>query len=154
MKRFRFRLEQLLEIRRKEEQEWEIRLARISGECLRLKTSMEENRREVRERRVNRSSGGTGGPLSLEHLQILEEYTRRLLWQADQYQADLLVKEQEREKVREGYLKAARARKGLDKLKEKREKEYYDKIIYEEQKSVDEMNSAAAARRINLSHRV
>ena len=36
MKRYRFPLEFLLDLRREKEREWEIRLARATGDCVRL----------------------------------------------------------------------------------------------------------------------
>ncbi len=58
-----------------------------------------------------------------------------------------MEKRKEMEKVRARYLEASKERKVLDKLKDRRAKEYYDHQRDEEFKAVDDMNTAAAVRR-------
>jgi flagellar FliJ protein len=50
------------------------------------------------------------------------------------------------EKVREKYLQAAKERKVLDKLKERRADEYYEKQKDEEFKTMDDLNTALRLR--------
>ena len=42
MKAFRFKLERILSLRKHREREWEIKLAEITGECVRLSREIEE----------------------------------------------------------------------------------------------------------------
>ena len=61
--------------------------------------------------------------------------------------AALEEKRKEMEKVRARYLEASKERKVLDKLKERRAQEYYDQQRDEEFKTVDDLNTSAAASR-------
>ena len=59
----------------------------------------------------------------------------------------LVEKRREMEKVRLKYLEASKERKVLDKLKERRSGEYYDRQRDEEFKTLDDLNSSASAAR-------
>jgi flagellar protein FliJ len=52
------------------------------------------------------------------------------------------------EKVRARYLEASKERKVLDKLRERREGEYYERQLDDEYRAVDDMNTSAAAVRV------
>jgi flagellar FliJ protein len=81
-----------------------------------------------------------------------ELYVMRLAQERERAQVTLVEKRKEMEKVRAKYLEASKERKVLDKLKERRAGEYYDRQRDEEFKTVDDLNtSAAVSRGINES---
>jgi flagellar FliJ protein len=52
------------------------------------------------------------------------------------------------EEARRIYLEASRDRKILDKLKERRQREYHKKMLAEEVKMLDDISGGSAARRL------
>lgn len=115
MRRFRFRLERLLGIRRHVEQEWELKLGRATGAVLATKARIAEA-----EEGIARSYGsGLGGTLDAGLLYSSERFRQGMTARIKELGVLLEAQEAELEKVRQGYLEASRARKVLDKLKER-----------------------------------
>jgi flagellar protein FliJ len=144
MKRFHFRLEKLLAIKKYSEKEWELKLARAAGECIRIEKTMERNIYEKARTLKNRRTGGT---LQLDALMYSELYIRRLAWSNERLREELLRKEVERNTIQKGYLEASKQRKVLDKLKERQEGSFYEKQRTEEMKSTDDMNNSIYVRK-------
>jgi len=136
MKRFSFRLEKILEIRKYHEREWELKLAEITGTCMRIEG-------EIRYLLSERSEAFQKRHLSLErdisYLLYSELYMQRLQQSADRLSRDLREKEKILEEVRDQYREASKQRKILEKLKEKRQKENYKKQRDEEIKAIDDI---------------
>jgi flagellar FliJ protein len=136
MKRFSFRLEKILEIRKYHEREWELKLAEITGTCMRIEG-------EIRNLLSERSEAFQKRHLSLErdisYLLYSELYMQRLQQSADRLSRDLREKEKILEEVRDQYREASKQRKILEKLKEKRQKENYKKQRDEEIKAIDDI---------------
>ena len=143
MRRFQFRLERFLDLRRWKEREWEIALAKILGECLLLENSITEIGVEIGSSRL--AVFTDGARVDVEAMARRELYVMRLLQESERARVTLVEKRKEMEKVRAKYLEASKERKVLDKLKERRAGDYYDHQRDEEYKTVDELNSAAAA---------
>ena len=144
MRRFQFRLERFLELRRWKEREWELKLARAQGECILLENRIRDIGEEIGASRLAQFSDGRR--VDVELMARRELYVQRLAVERERAKVTLVEKRREMEKVRAGYLEASRDRKVLDKLKEHRSEEYYDHQLDEEYKAVDDMNSSAAAR--------
>jgi flagellar FliJ protein len=148
MRRFQFRLERFLDLRRWKEREWEIALAKILGECLLLENRIAEIGVEIGTSRL--AAFTDGARVDVEAMARRELYVQRLARERERAAATLVMKRAEMEKVRARYLEASRERKVLDKLKDRRAGEYYKHQREEEFKTVDELNTAAAvARGIN-----
>ncbi len=144
MRRFQFRLERFLELRRWKERERELALAKVLGECLLLEKRIEEIAAEIA---ASLFAGfSTGTRIDIEAMTRRELYVQRLGHERERAQALLVEKRRELEEVRARYLEAARERKVLEKLKERRSEEYYDRQIDEEFKTIDEMNTSASMR--------
>lgn len=134
MKRFQFRLKKLLDIRRYEEREWEIKLAKVTGACINLENRIEENylesRRSLRERAVI---------IDLEWQRALSRYQLRLGQECGCLEKELEHELLTRAGVENEYLAASRKRKALDKLEGKQEAAYFRQQKREEVKELDEM---------------
>ena len=134
MKRFQFRLKKLLDIRRYEEREWEIKLAKVTGACINLENRIEENylesRRSLRERAVI---------TDLEWQRALSRYQLRLGQECGRLEKELEHELLTRAGVENEYLAASRKRKALDKLEGKQEAAYFRQKKREEVKELDEM---------------
>jgi len=145
MKRFQFRLERFLELRRWKERECEIALAKVLGECLVLERRIADIAAEVSASFF--AVFTTGLTIDIEAMARRELYVLRLAQERERTEAVLAEKRVELEQVRAKYVEAARARKVLDKLKERRADDYYERQLDEEFKTIDEINTAAQSRR-------
>ena len=144
MRRFQFRLERFLDLRRWKERECEIALAKVLGECLLLERRIAEIGVQIGGSLV--AAGVTGGRIDVVALAQREHYVQRLAVERERARRTLQQKTVELQKAREKYLEASKERRVLDKLKERRSEEYYDKALDEEYKGIDEMNLASASR--------
>ena len=142
MRRFRFRLERLLALKRYREREWETKLARATGACMLTQRSIDRSKRAWA--RSFLSLGGDG--LDLERILSAEAYRKRMEATVEQLEAQLERQTAELEEVRTGYLSASRERKVLAKLKERKESEYMRDQRQEEFKSMDEIASVSHGR--------
>jgi flagellar protein FliJ len=145
MRRFQFRLERFLDLRRWKEREWEIALAKILGECLLLENRIIEIGTEIGASRL--AVFTDGARVDIAAMGRRELYVQRLAVERERARVTLEGKRREMEKVRAKYLEASKERKVLDKLKERRSSEYYDHQRDEEYKTVDDLTTAAAASR-------
>ena len=144
MRRFQFRLERFLELRRWKEREWEIALAKILGECLLLEKRIIEIAEEIASSLPAVFVSGTR--IDIEAMTRRELYVQRLAVERERTRATLVERRVELERVRVKYLEAAKDRKVLDKLKERQQGDYYEHQKDEDFKSLDEMNTARASR--------
>jgi flagellar protein FliJ len=149
VRRFQFRLERFLELRRWKEREWEIALSKVLGECLLMENRIAEIGNEIGASRLSGFTEGTR--IDVELMARRELYVQRLIRERERTQEALVEKRKEMEKVRARYLEASKERKVLDKLKERRSDEYYERQLDEEYRSVDDMNTSAATRRMAAS---
>ena len=135
MKRYNFRLERVLGLRRHTERMWEMRLAQATGACVLLENRIGSLREECLEY-ANFSPGGV--ILSAAEILALGELRKRLEYEMRQAGVQLEAANAKREEVNRSYIEASRARKVLDKLKERKAEEYYDERNRAEAKSMDE----------------
>lgn len=153
MRRFRFRLDQLLNIRSYREREWELKLADVSRACLALDGEIRGLIAEkVAEMGVSIPSANRGQSDDLELELDMSDFLARgryvlfLDRKIDTLTKELVVREAERDEVRQKYLDASRARKVLDKLKERREKDHYRESLRNEANVIDDVGAARATR--------
>ena len=144
MRRFQFRLERFLELRRWKEREWELKLARALGECVVIERRIREIGEEIGASRLAQFSEGRR--VDVQSMARRDQFVQRLAAERERARVTLEEKRREMEKVRARYLEVSRERKVLDKLKERRSEEYYDRQLDEEYKAVDDLNNSAAAR--------
>ena len=144
MHRFRFRLERLLELRRYREREWELKLAAVTGRCLKIEQEIRSRQGEMIRNIGDRS--WPKGFLDMNHLLSMELYRARLVREKEMLQEELEIKRAEQQRVQEGYLDASKHRKVLDKLRQRREAEYYGQQKKEDFKVQDDITTGSRAR--------
>jgi len=145
VRRFQFRLERFLELRRWKEREWELALAKVQGECLLLENRIGQIGEEIGAVRL---SGFAEGPrIDVEWMARRDRFIQRLVLERERTREKLAERRTELAKVLASYLEASKERKVLDKLKERRAADYYDRQLDEEFRTMDDMNTAARARR-------
>jgi flagellar protein FliJ len=149
MRQFRFRLEHLLTLRRYREREWELKLARAAGICLRIRNRIKEIDEQIRHtvaclfQRETLTDYGFRTSSELFMARLREERKQR--------EEELKKREKERDEVQTIYLEHSKKRKVLEKLKEKREAEYYSEMKKEEFKLIDDINNGLFTRKKNIN---
>jgi flagellar FliJ protein len=138
VKRFSFNLEKVLELRQYREQEAKNEL----GHAISILNAIENNIKQnalVHSRAVQERFTGindNNGTLSMlawdNYILRLEQEAQRLMEEAAQ--AELVVEEK-----RAQYLEASRELKVMEKLREKREKEYRKEVFAAETRELDDM---------------
>jgi flagellar FliJ protein len=134
MKRFAYSLEKLLNLRKFAEDEAKIELGRRVGEL----SVIERRIRETAEERATASGSQYAPGNTVADFHYYMNYIIRLDAFAEKLVKDAAAAEMEVEKARENYIEKSRDRKALDKLKEKRYKEYRKEALYEEAKEQDD----------------
>jgi flagellar FliJ protein len=127
VRRFRFRLERLLELRARREREALYRLAEATGHCVRLARRIQElgQERGAAFRSVPSGQGpGGAGPLDLGLFAYRERYLAWLEATRRRFAQELERRERQRLEVQARYLEAAKEHKVLEKLKERRAAEH------------------------------
>ena len=137
MKRFRFGLEKVLELRQYHEQETKNELGKAIGILTGIETEIKSNQarhsQAAQERFTSLSSadGGAGMIAWDSYILRLEQEAERLQIEAER--AEAVVEEK-----RTLYLEASRELKVMEKLKEKRLKEHRKEMFASETKELDE----------------
>jgi flagellar FliJ protein len=142
MKPFSFGLQKVLDLRKHHEDEARIELGRAIG----ILAGIEGNIRAVGQERVRAAeeqyslSGGelAEGTGNLVQMRQYAFYILRLDNTKEQLLKDAALAELKVEETREAFLQASSERKVLDKLKEKRQKEYRKEFFAEETKTLDD----------------
>lgn len=144
MKRFSFDLEKVLKLRQNRERETELVLGRTIGAL----SELEMRIRKVGEEKVraagNRFASGNGAV----EIRNYDVYILRLDQTKDVLLEAAAKAEQAVEEARKVYLDASRERKIIDKLKERRQREYHKAVLAEEVKMLDDISGGSAARKL------
>ena len=135
MKKFSFNLEKVLKLRKFHEEECKIELGRAVSALNIIENNIKETAVKRHNAAVNRFTDTTQ-ILSWDiYISRLEQETERLMEQAAR--AEIVVEEK-----RALYLEAQKDLKAIEKLKEKREKEYRKETLNYEMAQVDDLTAA------------
>lgn len=143
MKRFSFDLEKLLELRSYHEQEAEIVLGRAMGEA----ASIQQRIMQIAQERSLAAAERFMAGRSIHEIRSTELYIRRLDNTKDALLEAAAKAELKVAQAREAFIEASREKKVLDKLREKRLKEYKKQAALEETKAMDDIYSSTRIRR-------
>ncbi len=142
MKRFQFSLEKVLALRENNEKNWKIKLGEavskvnsVKREIKRIETSHREHFKDFR-----LSIEG------LEYLQVAELFFKKMDNDRRRLDKRLVELTAEREKIQKEYIKASNERKVIEKLKERREAEYYKEQMLSEIKEIDDLTTGSYGR--------
>lgn len=135
MKRFHFKLQKVLELRKHREDEAKIELGRAIGILTEIENQIKQNAAKHQYAAAKRfaDTGDAAAIISWDHYILrLEQEAERLLREAAQ--AELVVEEK-----RGQYLEASRELKVMEKLKEKRGVEYRKEFFAAETAGLDDL---------------
>jgi flagellar FliJ protein len=142
MKAFHFPLEKVLKLREYREQEAKIEL----GRAIAVLTEIESRIKAVAEDRSRAAAERFAPDNGALEIVYYEHYIRRLDQRRDQLLEEAAQAELAVEEKRNRYLDASRDRKVLDKLKEKREKQYRKEVFAGETKELDDISGGKESR--------
>ena len=135
MKPFAFGLEKVLNLRKHYEDEAKIELGRAIGVLADLESRLFAVGRERARAAAEQFVPGNSAALMQQYM----FYLLRLDNTKEQLLQEAALAEMKVEEARESFLEASRERKVLDKLKDKRQKEYRKMKLTEEIKALDDM---------------
>jgi len=135
MKPFAFKLEKVLELRKYREEEAKIELGRAIG----VLAGLESQLRALANERARAAAAQFSPGNSAAQIQQYMFYLLRLDAAKEQLLNDITIAEMKVEEARAEFIEATRERKVLDKLKEKRGKEYRKEMLAEETKMLDDI---------------
>ncbi len=135
MRRFRFNLEKFLELRSFHERKAELALAEKAGRCQILDGRL----REVAQAKYRTGREMFSAGRGLSDYRAAELYIVRLERDRDRLEKELALAEIEREAARAAYVERHKAREAIEKLKERRQAEYYRLAEREETKALDDL---------------
>jgi len=142
MKPFVFNLEKVLGLRKYREEETKIEL----GKAISFLADLENRIKILGQERVRAAEAQFNPENSAAQIQQYMFYLLRLDNTKEQLLEEAALAELKVEEAREVFLEASRERKVLDKLKEKRQKEYRKQMFAEETKILDDISGSAPAR--------
>jgi flagellar FliJ protein len=142
VKRFSFDPEKILRLRRHREEEAEIALGRAVSALTAIEERIDAVARDRFRAMAERFAPGNGGAEILAH----ERYIQRLDAAREELLKEAALAELQVEEARAEYIEASRERKVLDKLKERRQREYRKALLAEEVRTLDDLSGGAVAR--------
>ena len=142
MKPFSFSLEKVLSLRKYREDVAKIELGRAIG----ILADLENRLLALAEERARAAAAQFSPGNSAAQIQQYMYYLLRLDNTKEQLLREAALAAQKVEEARELFIEASRERKVLDKLKEKRQKEYRKEFFAEEIKILDDISAGAPAR--------
>lgn len=144
MRRFDFRLERILSLRRHSEDQAEQKLARVSGEYVRLEAELG---RLAEERDATFRLGDTSVRADVNYRIAQGAYISYLETRSVEVEAQRAEKAGELEDARAEYREAMKHRKVLDNLKSRRSDEYYREQRRAEGRELDDIGGQMSIRR-------
>jgi flagellar FliJ protein len=144
MKRFNFKPEKILKLRRYREEETEIALGRAVSALTAIERRMEVIGRDRLRAAEERFAPGNG----TAEIRSYEWYIRRLDLAMEKLLVEAAQAELAVEEARTEFIEASRDRKVLDKLRERRLKEHGKLLLAEETGILDEIAGSAVARKL------
>ena len=142
MKPFTFSLEKVLNLRKYREDEAKAEL----GRAISVLAEIEQRIRAFGQERARAASEQFSAGNSIVQIQQYTFYLLRLDNTVEQLQKEAVLAELKVEEARGAFLEASRERKVLDKLKEKRQKEYRKEMFSADTKILDDISGGREAR--------
>ncbi len=136
--RFRFSLESILRLRQNEEEEARLELVRIRNEIADLESKLKDLERTIEseeEKKLRALSNGATG----SEIRAWNEYIEKLRMEKETLLMEIEKKREEEKEKLAIYLEKRKERMALEKLKEKKYREYLEELNRQERKFLDEV---------------
>lgn len=146
-RRFRFRLGQVLNLRKQVEEIRVRELALAKGELLRIEESLKEHAQEEKAFLGRYGDFEKTGAFNTDDIMAYCQYKEWLLRREKEYHRREQEWMKEVERRRQAAVKASRERRLLENLREKQLRAHAQEVLGEEQRFLDEVSSIAFVRR-------
>lgn len=146
-KRFQFRLEQVLSLRKQVEEVRVRELAQAKGKLLEIQNMIQEHQNEESDFLGMYGEFEKGQAFTTDQVMAYCEFKEWLLRREKEYRRREKEWGQEVERRRQTAVKASRARQLLENLKERQKRTHAQEVLGEEQRFLDEITSIAYVRR-------
>jgi flagellar export protein FliJ len=146
-RRFQFRLEQVLRLRRQVEEARVRELALAKGRLLQIEEALKAHAEAEKDFLTTYGSFEKGDGFTTDQVMVYCHYRDWLSRREKEYRRSEKEWMKEVERRRLEAVKASRGRRLLENLKEKRKKAHAQELLGEEQKFLDEVSSIAFVRR-------
>ncbi len=146
-KRFQFRLEQVLGLRKQVEEVRVRELAQAKGRLLQIEEAIREHGENEAQFLYTYGEFEKTGGFSADQVMAYCEYKEWLLRRERDYRKQEKEWMEEVERRRQYAVKASRDKKLLENLREKKKRVYSQELLGEEQRFLDEISSIAFVRR-------
>ena len=146
-KRFQFRLEQVLALRKQVEEVRVRELARAKGRLLEIENALKEHAAEVSDFLKTYGEFEQLGSFEADQAMTYYDYREWLLRREKEYRRQEKEWSVEVERRRQAAVKASRDKKLLENLKERKKRIHSQEVLGEEQRFLDEISSIAFVRR-------
>jgi flagellar FliJ protein len=148
MKKFKFRLEKLLEARLAKEKQVKLELAKVVSEQNIFRMRQSEYRARVEDQKIRFHEKMAGGKTSYGELSMYHRFAEFSAKVISDAQQKIEAMEPAINRVRSRLAEASKERRVIEKLKEKRHGEWQYKVNRSEMLEIDDMNQKLYARRI------
>src|SRR5581483_2617095 len=146
-KRFQFRLEQVLALRKQVEDVRVRELSQAQGHLLRIEESIRAHREQEKLFLDSFREFEQSGQFGADQVMAFCEYKDWLLRREKDYKSREQEWSKEVEKRRQAAIKASKDKRLLENLKEKKKNAHSQEVLAEEQRFLDEVSSIAFVRR-------
>ena len=150
MARFKFRMDFLIQLRRRKEEEAMARLAQRLASIRELERELAEVGEYKAQLAAELEEKIRAGEISIPLLTLYKDYDHKLNHDIARLEEFLRLSRREEAKERAALTKASVDRKIMEKLKEKKKAEFAAEEMYQAQNNLEEMASLAKARRDRL----
>lgn len=146
MKKFQFRLQRVMEMKEEVEKQRMVDLAEVKKRVTRELEALEKLREEDQNCRAHIKERGSQKRINPATMDMIYRYLKKLEADIDTQQGKVSDVKDEMEKKRQVLLDAAKERKILEKLKDRKKSDYLSDLSKKEQKTLDEISAVKFSR--------
>ena len=148
MKKFKFKLETLLQVTQRKKDDAEMQFAEVSRRLEEHRKALQQLLQQLQEgQREFSEMTAEGKKVSVNVIMTYNNFFNWKRQQIEQQQDLILRTSQERQQKLRKLMELMTYLKSIEQLKEKRLKEYNDEVLFEEQKMLDEIGLQLSVRR-------
>ena len=148
MKKFKFQLETLLKVTKRRKDDAEMQFAEASRYLEECRAKLQELLREMKEIQEEFAAlTSEGKTITIGRIMVYNQFFNWKRTQIEQQQQVILKATQDKQQKLKALMKLMTYLKSIEQLKEKRLNEYNAQVLFEEQKTLDEIGLQLAMRR-------
>ena len=147
MKKFKFQLETLLKVTKRKKDDAEMQFAEASRYLEECRAKLQELLREMKEIQEEFAAlTSEGKTITIGRIMVYNQFFNWKRTQIEQQQQVILKATQDKQQKLKALMKLMTYLKSIEQLKEKRLNEYNAQVLFEEQKTLDEIGLQLAMR--------